>query len=249
MSDEWYFYPCQIGEHLASIFYDHGVRKTIDHIAPPQLLRVALTFKKPRPDGFSSNDEFQSLVALEDGLLALVAAHGGIYVGRVTVGGHRYFHVFTSDTADSWALRLAALGDEHNYRLSFDLMPDKQRDGYWQELFPSDDDLQVIKNLEVLGVLRKEGDNGTASRQIDHCAYFSSSAAAEQFSQWVQEQGYGLDRVDSTDDEKFCVCFFHIGTCELADICSHTVALLHNARELGGEYDGWEAPVCRATAS
>ena len=53
--------------------------------------------------------------------------HGDIYVGRVTMKGHRYFHIFTSDTADSWSPRLAALGDEHNYRLFFDLRPDATR--------------------------------------------------------------------------------------------------------------------------
>src|SRR5215831_905546 len=246
---EWRSYPCQIDGHLASIFYDHGIRETIDRIAPPQLLKVGLTFKTPRPDGLSSTDEFESLIALEEGLETLVAAHDGIYVGCVTMDGHRYFHVFTSDTADSWAPRLAGLGGEHNYRLFFNLRPDERRDGYWKDLFPSDDDMQIMTDLELLEVLRKEGDNGTASRQIDHWAYFSSSAAAQQFSHWVQARGYGLDQVDTTDDEKFCVRFFHVGTCEFADISSHSLALRRSARELRGEYDGWETLVCRATPS
>jgi len=109
--------------------------------------------------------------------------------------------------------------------------------------------MQVISDLEVLKVLWKEGDKGTASRQIDHWAYFPSSAAAQQFSQWVQARGYRLDQVDTTDDEKFCVRFFHVGTCELAEISSHTLALRRSASELGGEYDGWETSVCRATPS
>jgi hypothetical protein len=127
---EWRSYPCQIEGHRASIFYDHGIRKTIDQIAPPQLLRVSLPFKTPRPDSLSSTDEFESLVALEEALEALVDAHNDIYVGCVTMDGHRYFHVFTSDTA-----RLAALGDEHNYRLFFDLTPDERRDGYWRRTY------------------------------------------------------------------------------------------------------------------
>jgi Family of unknown function (DUF695) len=103
---EWRSYPCQIDGHRASIFYDHGIGKTIDQIAPPQLLRVSLPFKTPRPDGLSSTDEFESLVALEEALEALADAHNDIYVGCITMDGHRYFHVFTSDTTDSWLLDL-----------------------------------------------------------------------------------------------------------------------------------------------
>jgi hypothetical protein len=109
--------------------------------------------------------------------------------------------------------------------------------------------MQVMTDLEVLEVLCKEGDDGTASRQIDHSAYFSSSAAAQQFSHWVQARGYELDQVDATDDGRICVRFFHVGTCKIADISSHTLALWRSAIELGGEYDGWETLVCRATSS
>src|SRR5258706_2613040 len=97
MSDEWLFYRCQRGEQGASIFFDHGIREKIDQIAPPQLLKVQVTFKHPRPDGLSSSEEYQQLCALEDELQGVVEHHGGLYVGRVTVGGHRYLHIFTSD--------------------------------------------------------------------------------------------------------------------------------------------------------
>jgi hypothetical protein len=63
MSDEWLFYPCQMGEHRESTFYDHVIRETIDRVTPPQWLKVQLTFKRPRPDGLSSTEEFQPLRA------------------------------------------------------------------------------------------------------------------------------------------------------------------------------------------
>jgi hypothetical protein len=33
MSDQWIFFPCQMGEHRAYILYDHGIRDSIDTIA------------------------------------------------------------------------------------------------------------------------------------------------------------------------------------------------------------------------
>jgi len=245
MSDEWLFYPCQMGEHRALIFYDHGIRKDIDHIAPPQLLKVRLTFKDQRPDGLSSSEEYPTLATLADDLQALVEAHGSIYVGRVTVGGHRYFHIFTSEPEATWSSELSDLGRLHGYVLQFVLSPDQQREGYWRDLFPSEDDWQVIKDLRVLDLLAKQGDDGSMSRRIEHWAYFPSSAAAEQFSLWVQAQGYELGSVSTADDGQLRIRFFHDGSCQLSDITSHTIALRRKASDLGGDYDGWETPVCK----
>jgi Family of unknown function (DUF695) len=80
---------------------------------------VRLTFKDPRPDGLSSSEEYPALVAAEDALQALVDAHGSIYVGRVTVAGHRYFHIFTSETDATWSSKLGDLGELHGYDLQF----------------------------------------------------------------------------------------------------------------------------------
>lgn len=245
MSKEWIFYPCQMGEQKASIFFDHGIRETINHIAPPQLLKVRVTFNQPRHDGLSSSEEYPKLCALEDELEKIVEQHGGLYVGRITVGGHRYLHIFTSDSEADWASRIKIVGANHGYELRFVLKPDEARSGYWQDLFPGDDDWEVIQNLRVIESVEKQGDDGMASRQIDHWAYFPARDIADHFSQWAQAQGYKLKITDATDDGKFCVRFAHEGTLRLADISSHSIALRRKASELGGDYTGWETPVCK----
>jgi hypothetical protein len=247
MSDQWIFFPCQMGEHRASIFYDHGIRESIDTIAPPHLLKARVAFKQSKPDGMPANEEFKKLTALEDALQALVQQHESIYVGRVTVDGHRHFYIYTPDSEAAWAARLDTLGASHGYPLAFAFQSDESRDGYWRELFPTEDDWQVIKDLGVIEALQKEGDDGTASRQIDHWAYFPSQDTAEQFGGWAKGSGYTVDGSDVSDGEKFCVRFSHTGTVQLADITSRTIALRRRASELGGDYDGWETPVCKAS--
>ena len=76
--------------------------------------------------------------------------------------------------------------------------------------------------------------------------FFPSQSIAEQFSHWAEERGYTLDSTDTTDDNKFRIRFSHEGTVRLPDITSHTIALRRRVRELGGDYDGWETPVCKA---
>lgn len=248
MSDQWIFFPCQMGEHSASVFFDYGIRDSIDTIAPRQLLMVRVAFKRPRPDGLPANDEFQRLTALEDGLQALVQQQESIYVGRITVDRHRHFYIYTSHSEAEWSPRLGALGDGHGYPLASVLKLDDTHSGYWQGLFPTDDDWQVIQDLGVIEALQKQGDDGTASRCIDHWAFFPAQSVAEAFALWASERGYGAATTDITDDGKFRVRFSHEGTVRLPDITSHTIALRRRASELGGDYDGWETPLCKTSA-
>lgn len=244
MSDKWIFFPCQMGVHRASIFYDHGIRDSIDAIAPPQLLNVQVTIKQPQPNGLPNNEEFSSLCALEDDLISLVKRNDSFYVGRVTVDGNREYYIYTHDSELAWAERLEMLAASHDYVVKLVVRQDENHDGYWKELFPTPDDWQVIKDMQVLESLEEHGDDGTASRRIDHWAYFPTPLAAAQFSTWAIEQGYTIDENYTLDDGSFRVCFAHEGTIRLDDISSHTIKIRRMASELGGEYDGFETPVC-----
>ena len=247
MSDQWIFFPCQIGEHRASILFDHGIRDSIDE-APRLFLKVRAAFKSPRPDGLPTSEEFQQLSKLEDALQALVQEKKSIYVGRVAVEGHHHFYIYTAESEAVWSLGLDRLGAQHDYPLGYVLKADESHDGYWKELFPTDDDWQVIQDLRVIETLEKEGDDGSASRCIDHLAYFPSYPAAQEFSEWAKGQGYGSFSIEGADDNKFRVRFSHEGSVRLDDISSHTIALRRKASELEGDYDGWETPICKSSA-
>lgn len=236
-----------MGEHnAASIFFDHGIGEAIDQVAPSQLLKVRIPLKRPRADGLSAEDEFEELIEFEDNLQALVQKHESNYVGRATAHGCRIFYIYTPDPEKEWASALRALGQQHGYELSFDLQSDENHAGYWEELFPTEDDWQVIKDLKVIEALEKHGDDGSASRLVHHWAFFPTDDAAQQFCRWIKEHGYFVDGDDATDDGRISVQFSHEGSVRLQDLTSHTVALRRKAEELEGEYDGWEVPVCES---
>jgi hypothetical protein len=249
MSDEWIFFPCQMGDHRAVIFYDHGIRDSINAVAPPYLLKVRVPLKQPGPDGMPTHDEILHLDELEDGLEALAQKEDSTYVGRVVVDGRRHHYIYTPDSDEAaWSSRLDALGKARGYQLEFTLKTEEGHEGYWQELFPSDDDWQVIKDLRIIEVLKKDGDDGAASRRVDHWAYFPSQSAADKFSQWAHQQGYAVGTTGTTNDAQFRVCLSHEGAVRWPDITFHTIPLRRKATELGGEYDGWETLVCKASA-
>jgi hypothetical protein len=249
MSDKWEFFPCQMGEHRASIFFDYGIRESMDTAVPPNLLKVRIVLSQPRPDGLSASEEFQKLSAFEDDLLKVVQQRESCYVGRITVDGHRHFYIYTCDPEAGWSAQLAALGETHGYAISFVMTEDENHKGYWQELFPTEDDWQVILDLRVLEHSEKRGDNLTLSRRIDHWAYFPSRGVAEEFSQWLEGEAYVSVTLHPSDDDRICVHFSHEGSLRLEDITRHTIALRRKASELKGEYDGWETPICGGKTS
>ena len=244
MSEEWLFFPCNMDGKTAFIFFDNGISDTIDETAPPLLLCARLNFKQLADDGLPTRDEFDALTAVEDDLQKLVDEHGAMYVGRVTVDGHRNFHVFTKEDAKAWEPRLKALGQRHGYPLSFTVEADPERKGYWKHLYPTPDDWQVIQDQQVLDVLSQHGDDGSESRLVEHWAYFPTEPEARRFCDWLKDNGYALVAMEPDEDDQISVNFSHESAVTLPVITSHTIELRQRASEFGGDYDGWEAIVC-----
>jgi hypothetical protein len=246
MNDKWLYYFCRMGDHYAFISYDDGVSETINQVAPAQLLRLRLRFKNPRENGFPSSEEHPVLNALEEELQALAREHRALFVGEFSVAGARQFHVYTSDSQEAWSPRLQALGQRHGYDLEFSVKADENRDGYWKDLYPTEEDRHMIEDLRVIAGLREEGDDTDAQRHVDHWAYFSSDSAAARFCQWARESGYGLEASGKDEDGRYPVRVFHEASMHWQDITSHTIKVRRKAVELGGDYDGWETEVFKA---
>lgn len=247
MGDEWTSYSCQIDGHFASVLYNHGISETIDQIAPPNSLKVAISLKNARPDGLPSMEEYERVCALEDDLQRAAEEAGGILVGQVSFDHKKHIVIYTPDGEAEWSPRLETIGQRHDYTLTFTIRPDLERAVYWQELFPTEDDWQVITDLRVLEALSDSGDDGTAVRQVDHWAYFNSKEHAEEYSIWLSSQGYEINEA-GPDDSGYRVQFKHETSVCLGDITSHTISLRRKADELDGRYDGWETFVCKPRA-
>ena len=248
MIAEWLFYRCVRDDAFAIIFYDHGIRESIEQVAPPTVLRVRVVFKEQAYNGMPPTAEFEDLFALHQSIESLVKRHGSVYVGNITTKGYRQFHIFTPDGEDAWAPRLNALARRYGYEASIVIEPDEKHEAYWRDLFPTDDDWQTILDLRVIEALRKESDDGSVPRIVDHWAYFPSDAACEMFCDWLRERGYRLAPNRPVKDRTFGVAFSHKGTVQLEEIGRHTIPLRRRAAELGGEYDGWETEVISASA-
>jgi len=244
MLDIWYTFPATMGEDQAWITYNHGyaevskVDKRNDH------LRIRIKFKNPTEHGMPTNEEYPKLSALDEKLDKAIDNIGGVYVGRITVAGKRYFYYYL-DTAEKKVKNIIdKIADSSSYKIQYQFESDIEKKKYWEELYPTFDDWQVIEDLKVLDSLAENGDKKEIKREVQHWAYFSSSEDASKYNAWVIKKFYKVIFYGQTDDKKeYMVQYSHVGTMDLGDITQHTISANRKARELNGRYDGWETSV------
>lgn len=247
MSDAWEFYPCTIDDADASIFVNVAAAESIDSAAPSLCVRVRLFYKATYPNGFPMPDDYDASCTIEDALQVFADEHEDWYTGRITVAGRRDFFFYTSAEVVAWAELAVRLEADHGYDLEVAAGDDPEHRTYWDELYPKDDDWQVIGDLRVIANLKEHGDDGSHPRDVEHWAYFDEQAAAQAFLDWAAGDRFTLSEEApvATDDGRYCARVRHHGDVDIYNISSHTIALRSKAAELGGKYDGWEVKIMK----
>ncbi|CAB3746832.1 hypothetical protein GQ57_15415 [Burkholderia sp. MSh2] len=246
MTDAWGTFPARMGDHQAFISFNHSFAEIAEGDPRTSLLSVRVPLARPTPEGLPAGDEFADLAKIEDLLDAAIAAKGGVQVGRITADGNRDFLFYVPFDEAEAAEIVDALAEQTTYSLQYAHQDDPDKEAYWQTLYPTDDDRQIMHDMQVLDELRKKGDTASVSRRVMHWAFFPDPSDAHQFADWAEAKGYPVESVAPTEDGRSAVRFSHEGTMALADITRHTVAISREARSLGGEYDGWETSVEQA---
>src|SRR5579859_6653162 len=165
MPEDWDFYFCRVNDALASIALDLSLRKVVPDLSKPDLLWIWVYFKSPRPDGLSDSSEFDALIKIEEKLTeTLESKFNAILSGRITTDGRRefYFYGSHSDAFDSAVVDALALFPSYEFDSGFQKDPEWKQ--YLEVLYPSDENLQRIKNRTVLDVLERKGDTLEAPR-------------------------------------------------------------------------------------
>lgn len=245
MSDDWDFYFCQVEGRPASIFLDLGIAAGAPARSHPHLGYVSVEMRRPRPDGLSSQEEFEALSAIDDALSAGVAGAGNaFYVGRNTSDGNRDYFFFAADPAAFSADVERTMARFPAYRFAAGSQPDPDWSTYFDFLSPSDDDRQRIMNRRVQLQLAEHGDDQSKPRPIDHRLYFPDPAAAAAFTARLAGQGFEIARPLATHEGDVAVDLKRSD--RPGDMDEVVLALIAEARPSGGSYDGWGCTVVPA---
>lgn len=257
--EDWAFFPCEIDGRPAYIAFDEALAERLDGLPQRDLLKLRIKLRAPQPDGLPGPMEFSHLVAMENALVGLVRRAGGAYAGRISVADHRHLHFFVDAEAVSALDGLDEAAARYGYTVDYALGPDPDREGYWDTLFPTDDDRQVMRDLRSVLGMRARSETLDKARKIDHSALFPTAESADVFSAWLRSEGWELLRIDPVaapageadgdaradgrgrPKERWLVEFRQLTPIVLEEITQVTVPAARAAQDLGGQYRGWRA--------
>lgn len=244
MSDEWDSYFSRVNDELASLFLDMGIRSEVPVADKSWLLWAWVYMKQPREDGLTSNEESETMWAIEDAISAAVSHAGTVLVGTITTQGRREFYYYGSSDA-GWAEAVAGcVARFEGYQHDLGAQQDSEWTQYLNVLYPGARSMDQIKNRKVIDVLKREGDLLTTARPVQHWAYFKAEADRARFEAAVLSRGFsvvGLSEKGEADGERYCIQFQRVDAVDWESINSVTWELV----ELAGndQYDGWETQV------
>ena len=246
MTENWKSYFCRVNDIYASVAVDLGLNENAPMAAKPWLLWVRLYLRSPRPDGLSSQEEFPTLCTIEDKVTEqLGEACAAIQVGRITTDGRRelYFYGATERNFKSVVRETMSMFPE--YRCDFDMLHESDWNQYLNVLCPSDEDMQQIKNLDVLEVLERHGDTLDAVRDVHHWIYFKSLEDREWYAQQVAEIGYTIEDQNHRpkDEHPYGITITRDQSVTHNEIHDAVMELFRLAKQVDAEYDGWETQV------
>lgn len=238
MAEGWNFYLCRVDDKPASIFLNLALHEDAPIAAFGQLAYAHVFMQQPRPDGLSSNEEFETLSLIDDALEQALKPLAGCYAGRLTTDGCRTFYFYAADASAFEAAFTTVMGRFAGYDFEVGRRDDPAWSIYRDFLYPGPLDRQRIANQNVVNVLIDRGDKLQIPRPIEHWSYFPDAACAASFAEWLGGRGFSIDACEPVEGGSHLVRFMRVD--QPSGIDEVVLPLHARAEELGGEYDGWE---------
>lgn len=237
MDHDWDFYMLGVDDQPASTFVDLALAAIAPITNAPIMAYVSVLMRASRPDGLSSQEEFDDLVAVERSLEAAIQAQAHtVYAGRCTTAGSRDFYFYVADP-DAFDTGVAEAMVQHpDYRFNTGHRPDAAWSVYREFLYPGARDMQRIQNRRVLAVLEEHGDRLDVPRWIDHRAYMPTPEAAEALQIHLVKLGYSIETHSDDNGEAMTLDFKRID--RPREIEQVVIPIFETVRSLGGTYDG-----------
>lgn len=220
------------------------------HHAPVASHPVRLQFRvkmlKPRKDGLRSDEEAETLFALEDALIEEVRTkHQGIFIARATAYGYSEFIFYVPAAGRDGAATTKSVGERFK---PYDLEWLQEDDAEWEryfELYPNRYALQTMLNRSLIRQMQEANDHLETPRLIDHMAFFPSKEKAEAAAKSLAAADFQVDAPEPPRDgrESWGLQFHREDACDGENPDEFTFEILDLLEPHEGEYNGWGSPV------
>lgn len=246
MKENWKNYFCNVNDKLASIALNLGLNEEVPIESKPWLLWVWVYLQHPRADGLSDQIEFETISSIEDELSKRLASIcQTVEAGRITTDGHREFYFYGSSARGFDTSVRSVMSNFKKYKFDFGTQHEPDWNQYRTVLYPSEESMERIKNMDVLEILMRRGDTLESVRDVHHWIYFKTNNDRKVFGEKVLPLGYTIED-ESEDLTRECPYSLQITRDQSvtpAKIDEAVLELFRLAKQFGAEYDGWEAQV------
>jgi uncharacterized protein (TIGR01619 family) len=246
MAEDWDIYLCEVNDKPASIFLNLALGSKAPMRDKSYLLWVWIHLRSPRADGLTDGSEFNTLSAIDKELTKrLASACKAIQAGTITTDGRREFYLYGRSIKDFDRAVTEAMAKFPQYKFDSGSKEDAQWQQYFEVLYPSDEDLQLMKNQRVLEVLEQHGDRLEPIRDVHHWIYFHTPADRSWYAIEAQELGY---KIENESEIKDSVCRFGLQITRDQSVTHDQIneavtELFRLAKQVKADYDGWETQV------
>ena len=241
MEQDWYSFPAQMDDRPANVTFNNAFAKESEFDHHKNHVVIKTIFQKPTEYGMPSGEENDILEQIDTLLEEVINANGGVYVGHVTIDAQRYYHYYADLELDDLDLLIPPIHEQTGYILEFLIEEDPEKNGYWNDLYPTDDEWRIINDMDCLDDLLEAGDIRDRIREVFHWASFESDDSASSFQEWLEDNGMSpISTEEKEGDEGYIVNYSHMGTMDISDLLKYTLGSSRKAAELGGIYEGWE---------
>jgi regulator of RNase E activity RraB len=250
LEHHWDCYLCKVNGKLASIFLDRNLQSSAPDAKRSWLLWLRLNFNSPRPDGLSSREELDQLLAVEKPLRSEVESKcNAVYTGTITTDGGREFYWYAPSAEHFERAARAVMSVFKGYKFELGAKRDPSWTLYMEVLSPTPEQLQVMGNRSVLDSMREQGDALETSREVSHWIYFGSAEDRSRFEKEALRLGFQVNSQYELEERErtFAIVVVKENAMTQQGIDADVLALFRAALASDGEYDGWEAEVIRAT--
>jgi hypothetical protein len=247
--DRWEVYPCQFEDGAtAMVVYDHAISLEMDSIELSQFVGVKVELESPDESGLSTAEEDEKLEDYEEALATAVVDLDGVYLGHITFEGGRHFYFYLDQPAAKIEEILSQFNDESAYQGEFVLETDPEKTRYWNELYPPEEGLNLILDAKLVHSHEDMGDHVQAPRLVEFWVDFPKEDLLAEFEAWANNQSYTVSRQSPPEsaDDPFSVIVGKEIPIELPDVNAVSSEIFAKAKELDGEYVGWECGIVEA---
>ena len=248
--DQWDVYLAQYEKGPGSTLINMALKGVAPMKEYPFLLKTGVKAINCPPDGLiADGEELKVLYAISDKMKSIIDfTVKNKEAGTFSYQCSRTDYYYVNDTDNIRKLLVSAYKKYFpKYEYTIEIKEDRNWDAYLQFLYPNEETKEFMANSKVILSLTNAGDSLTKPRQVDHWLYFKNEADRNSFISYATHEKFKIESkgLAKTSALPYKLQISRIDKVDLPSITAITQILRKKAKELNGDYDGWETFVIK----